>query len=349
MPTSEVGKEPTDAGGTVLGTTITWKPTPVEDLLSKVGISSKPKTSIELYPSAVARASRGLTQTGEEVSPESVYEHEAHHAIDILGPDPKQRFYNVSGQAAEVLDDLNTLRSYAATHADQELFETVNNALEQFHADPAHVNNWLAHLAALERTPEWYRKKYFAYRAATPEWQGTQAVSPKLSLQDPRLVGQVPPSNEALVELTEAAPEWTQPPPMGGGQEQKKPTSALEDALRAIIEDVINTRMGAGQAQDDSGGGDQQDDRPWWEKAKDVAATTAAGALGGAQQTAGDIFGGIQRGAQAVVTQATAPAQLEPGQESAQETITKAPQRVGEAFSARRHRPSCKQVSIRPG
>jgi len=149
--------------------------------------------SIDLYPGNIERfqATGGhmVGNRGGNVSPETVYEHEAHHAINDLQPDVRNRLYNRNFDAATVFADINTLRQYAATRGDAQLYDAANQALDAYQKDPAHINHWLYYTGALETAPEWYRKRYFDYLMATPDWQGVQEQSPPLDRRSPRLSG----------------------------------------------------------------------------------------------------------------------------------------------------------------
>jgi hypothetical protein len=138
-------------------------------------------SSIDIYSPAIENAAGAFTTTGDVVTPANIYEHEAHHAVDLLDPVTRNRLLNHGQDAATVLADINAVRQYAAVRGDTRLFDTANQALYAYQNDPAHVNHWLVHMAALQDAPDWYRNRYFNYLLATPEWSGAEPSSAPIS------------------------------------------------------------------------------------------------------------------------------------------------------------------------
>jgi hypothetical protein len=103
-----------------------------------------------------------------------------------------------------VLEDLNTLRSYAATRHDQDLFDSVNDTLSLYHSDPVHANHYAGMLSRHTSAPEWYQSKYYGYLRSTPQWTGAEAHSPTQNILSPRLEGQPSYEDEQLAAQEDA-------------------------------------------------------------------------------------------------------------------------------------------------
>jgi hypothetical protein len=154
--------------------------------------------SIDIYGPAVQSSALGMSTTGDVITPANVYEHEAHHAVDLLDPVTRNRLLNHGQDAATVLADINAVKQHAATHGDSMLFDTANQALYAYHNDPLHLNHWLVHMSALQGAPDWYRDRYFNYLLESPEWSGVQAASAPLSTSGQRVQGAEWPELAAL-------------------------------------------------------------------------------------------------------------------------------------------------------
>jgi len=133
----------------------------------------------------------GLTPGGlATASPEAIWEHEAHHAYDALNPQVGQNvLYGQDNNAAVVLNDLNTLRQYAAVQGNRELYDAANAAMAATSNDPTHVNHYMVYAGTIEGAPDWYLAKYFPFIQGAPTWSGAQANSAPLTLQSSRLQG----------------------------------------------------------------------------------------------------------------------------------------------------------------
>lgn len=127
---------------------------------------------------------------GVYTNPSDVYEHEAHHAMDMMNPQVGEgNLYNHGQDAATVVNDLNTLRQYAAVQHNSVLYDAANDAMAATANDPEHINHYLAYASGLEGAPDWYLAKYFPYMRNTPTWSGAQAQSAPLTLDSSRLQG----------------------------------------------------------------------------------------------------------------------------------------------------------------
>jgi hypothetical protein len=123
------------------------------------------------------------------VTPETVYTHEAHHAFDVLTPAIAAGLANHGQNAATVLNDLNTVRQYAAVQHNAQLYDATNAAMAATSNDPAHVNHYMLYAAGIQGAPEWYLAKYFPFLRGTPQWTGAEAQSAPLEVTSPRLHG----------------------------------------------------------------------------------------------------------------------------------------------------------------
>lgn len=151
-----------------------------------------PKGEITLYGGSVSEDQGTPTRYGTTVTPAGTYAHEAQHAYyqldQTLGSVDRPQGQN----APTVMDDLNTLRQYAAVQHNAQLYDAANAAMSS--KDPAHVNHYMLFAAGMQGAPDWYVAKYFPFLSASPTWPGAQAQSAPLSADSARLQGQAPSS-----------------------------------------------------------------------------------------------------------------------------------------------------------
>lgn len=168
-----------------------WKPAAIDQVLDRVDLHSV---------AGFAGNRQTLGDTGQDtaggrlrinfygrdagdVPSDDTILHEAHHAADQLNINvTSQLTPRDSDHLAPAVDDLNTLRQFAATSGNRDLFDAANQALYDSRQDPAHLNHSLGAAASVVGVPEWYRSRYFNYQQGVPDQAPGAAPSPPVAV-----------------------------------------------------------------------------------------------------------------------------------------------------------------------